>query len=57
MNTCEHIASRVLTTEAWLAKHRDHGDLTTEPYPHPSGKWHWLVCECGAKQLTAKEKA
>lgn len=46
---------RFLMTDAeWLAKHRDHGDLTTEPHQHPDGTWQILVCECGARHTTMK---
>jgi len=50
--SCRRLADKVMTTEAWLAKHRDHGDLSTEDAGHPSGTWKHLVCQCGAKHLT-----
>jgi hypothetical protein len=46
------IDAKVMTTEAWLALHRGHGDLTEQKHDHPSGTWRWLVCECGARHLT-----
>lgn len=49
--TCHRFDGRVQTTEAWLKQHRNHGDLGQEAHPHPSGKWIWLTCECGAKHL------
>ncbi len=50
---CLKLAGRTMDTDAWMTQHRNHGDLTQEPFPHPSGKWFWLVCECGAKHLNA----
>jgi hypothetical protein len=52
--TCERLKRKTMTVDAWLAEHRDHGDLSSEPFPHPSGDWHTLVCSCGAKLVTMK---
>lgn len=49
---CDRLTDHVMTTEAWLAQHRDHGDLSEDSFPHPSGKWRTLVCECGARHVT-----
>jgi hypothetical protein len=49
------VAAKTLTTAEWLAKHRNHGDLGQAP--HPDGDWYYLVCECGAKHLTSRERA
>lgn len=53
--TCAGLAAKTVATDDWLAQHRNHGDLSTEPFDHPSGRWYWLVCECGAKHLTTDE--
>lgn len=57
---CEKLRTKTLETEAWRKKHRAHLGgaglgFTTEPFAHPSGDWSWLVCPCGAKQLTVRE--
>ena len=54
---CEALEKKVRTPESWHAEHDPHGPATTEPFPHPSGDWHWLVCPCGAKYLTRKENS
>lgn len=55
------LAHRVLTTDEWLALHRNHGEMASAParFPAPSPDLHWLVCECGAKHLARvdREKA
>jgi hypothetical protein len=52
---CDKLAAKVQPAETWDAKHAACGPKTTEPFPHPSGKWYWLVCPCGAKHLRSKE--
>lgn len=42
------LGDTVMTTEDWLAKHREHGDLTIE---NSVCRGRWLICECGAKHL------
>jgi hypothetical protein len=52
---CDRIASKVMTDADWLDLHEPHGQKRFEDFPHPSGDWFWLVCPCGAKQLTTKK--
>jgi hypothetical protein len=62
MSYCDKLKNRVMTTGQWKAEHIPHFanyDVTSgfkkEPSTHPSGKWFWLVCPCGAKHLTDSE--
>lgn len=55
MKFCEHLSGKVKETVEWKVQHADclkDGDaFSSEPFPHPSGTWFWLVCLCGAKHL------
>ena len=48
-------AGKIVTTEDWLEKHKDHGGVKLEDAGHPSGDMWWQVCKCGAKHLGGKE--
>lgn len=54
--TCERLKRKVMPVDVWLAEHRDHGDLSSEPFPHPSGEWHTMVCSCGARLVVSKAR-
>ena len=61
MKFTEHLAGKVKTTDEWKAEHArclvaDGDAFTSEPFPHPSGDWFWLVCLCGAKHLCDEAK-
>jgi hypothetical protein len=60
MRFCESLSEKVKTTEEWKAEHAEHVDaelpFASEPFPHPSGTWFWLVCPCGAKHLCDEAK-
>lgn len=47
------LQSKVKTTAAWLAEHKDHGGITIHKADHPGGKWVWRKCVCGAKHLSS----
>jgi hypothetical protein len=62
MSNCDKLKDKVMTSDDWRAKHRPHlveyeetNGFKSEPFPHPSGEWYWIVCPCGAKHLTTKE--
>lgn len=58
-NACGLFRDHVMTTDEWKAKHQPHhvGEFKTKPfaegYPDwPHQDWKYLVCDCGARQLT-----
>lgn len=55
----ERLKGKVIKTDDWVEKHRPHlkdEKFNSEPFPHPSGRWIWIVCKCKAKHLVIMDK-
>ena len=52
---CKALHCSIMNDADWDEIHKPHmkrgKDFDREPFPHPSGKWFWVVCQCGAKNL------
>jgi hypothetical protein len=53
---CRNLGERTVETAFWLHTHAEHGTHEREEFKHPSGRWFWLVCPCGAKHMAVEER-
>jgi hypothetical protein len=55
---CERLKSKVKPEEEWLKEHSGHGGYSIKEVdvPHPSMDLVWLVCKCGHRYLTERNK-
>jgi hypothetical protein len=55
---CAELKAKTMPLSQWTAMHEPHlqrrggEEFESEPFNHPAGGWHWIVCPCGAKFLT-----